>query len=117
MAFMVIVFYLWRRNKPIWFAAVPMLLMVVMPAWAMLWQMFNAGSGWFWPLRDMVIGQSEWHWQNSHLLFGFGVAIIALQAWMVVEAVMLWPRAKGVLEESLPPLETSEAALAAGRSC
>ena len=78
LAFMVIVFYLWRRNKPIWFAALPMLLMVVMPAWAMLWQMFNAGSGWFWPLRDMMIGQSEWHWQNSHLLFGFGVAIIAL---------------------------------------
>lgn len=115
LAFMVIVFYLWRRNKPIWFAAVPMLLMVVLPAWAMLWQMFNAGSGWCWPLWEMVHGAKPWQWQNSHLLFAFGVGIIGLQVWMVIEAVLLWPRAKGVLEQALPPLD--KAAMAGGRSC
>jgi len=35
LAFMVTVFYLWRRNKPIWFAAAPMVVMLIMPAWAM----------------------------------------------------------------------------------
>ena len=46
LAFMVTVFYLRRRNKPIWFAAAPMVLMIVLPAWALIWQMFNADSGW-----------------------------------------------------------------------
>jgi len=30
--------------------------------------------------------------------------MLALEAWMVVEAVLLWPRARGILEEPLPPL-------------
>jgi carbon starvation protein len=33
LAFMVLVFYLWRRRKPIWFAAIPMVFMLIMPAW------------------------------------------------------------------------------------
>ena len=41
LAFMVIAFYLWRRGKPVWFAVLPLVAMVVMPAWAMLWQMFH----------------------------------------------------------------------------
>ena len=32
LAFMVTVFYLWRRNKPIWFAIIPMVIMLIMPA-------------------------------------------------------------------------------------
>lgn len=111
LAFMVVVFYLWRRNKPIWFAVVPMIVMIVMPAWALLWQMFNTDvmpngnpGGWFWPLYAMISGQEDWAWSNSHLLFAIGLAVFALQIWMVVEAVTLWPRAKGVLEKELPPL-------------
>ena len=34
LAFLVIGFYLWRRNKPVWFLALPMLFMLIMPAWA-----------------------------------------------------------------------------------
>ena len=65
--------------------------MLIMPGWAMLWNMFNPKSGW---------------WQNSnYLLFGFGTAIMCLQIWMVIEGLLLWPRVKGVLEEALPPLE------------
>ena len=101
LALMVTAFYLWRRNKPIVFVAVPMVLMVAMPAWAMLWNLFNPDSGW---------------WQNEkYLLVGFGLAILGLQAWMVAEAVAAWPRAKGVLEEALPP--RSAANVAGGRSC
>ncbi|REK25889.1 MAG: carbon starvation protein A [Planctomycetota bacterium] len=90
LAFMVTVFYLWRRSKPILFACLPMLLMLLMPAWALWWQMLNPGQGWL--------------WTGQYLLFGFGLVITALQAWMVVEALLLWPRARGVLEETLPPL-------------
>ena len=120
LAFLVTVFYLWRRNKPIWFAVGPMLLMIVMPAWALTWQLFNSQSGWFWPLWAMLSGETAWAWQNSHLLFGIGLAAMALQAWMVVEALLIWPRAKGVLEDALPPLvprPALEAAAAGGRSC
>ncbi|MCG8451023.1 MAG: carbon starvation protein A, partial [Pirellulales bacterium] len=103
LAFMVTVFYLHRRNKPIWFALAPMLLMIVLPFWAMCWQMFNADSGWV-P-------------KQNYLLATIGGATILLQLWMIAEAVLAWPRAKGVLEESLPPLPTKEGQLAGGRSC
>jgi carbon starvation protein len=90
LAFLVIVFYLYRRNKPIWFALVPMIVMIIMPIWALGWQMFNAQSGW-------------WQ-QRNYLLFSVGGAALLLQLWMVAEAIAAWPRAKGVLEEMLPPL-------------
>lgn len=113
LAFMVTVFYLWRRGKPIMFAMVPMVIMLIMPAWALLWQLFNESSGWTWPLWGMVTGNSDWQWNNSHLLFGIGLATLGLQIWMVIEGLLIWPRAKGVLEETLPPLKPSDAGTAA----
>jgi carbon starvation protein len=100
LAFMVTVFYLWRRNKPIWFAAAPMVVMLIMPAWAMLWQMFNTEVN----LNGEVQG---WFWSGKYLLFGFGVTILLLQAWMIIEGALMWPKVKGVLEKSLPPLKST----------
>jgi carbon starvation protein len=90
LAFMVTMFYLWRRGRPIWFVAIPMTIMLIMPAWAMLWQMFNSESGWY-------------HKDQTHLLW-IGVAILGIQVWMIVEALLLLPRVKGVIEDGLPPL-------------
>jgi carbon starvation protein len=98
LAFMVTVFYLWRRGKPVWFAAIPMVVMLIMPAWAMLWNMFNPETGW-------------WH-SGKAFLFWNGAAILGIQAWMVIEALLLMPRVKGILEEALPPL--TKPALASG---
>ncbi len=93
LAFMVIVFYLLRRNRPIWFAVLPMVAMLVMPAWAMLWQMFNP-NGW---------------WANgNYLLFGFGLAVEALQVWMIAEGLLIWKKARGNYPE-LPPLDAAGA--------
>ncbi len=95
LAFMVLSFYLWRRSKPVLFAVLPMLVMLLMPAWALLWQMFNPENGW---------------WQNDkYLLLAFGGGILAMQVWMMLEGALLWSRVKGVIEEPLPPLTRSTA--------
>jgi carbon starvation protein len=86
LAFMVTAFYLRRRGKPIWFIVLPMVFMLIMPAWALIWQMQG-----FWTKGD-------------YLLVAGSAAILAAQAWMVWEGLTLWPRVKGVLEEPLPPL-------------
>jgi carbon starvation protein len=99
LAFMVIVFYLRRRNKPIIFALVPMIVMLIMPAWAMLWNMFNGQTGWF------------FNPEKQHL-FLFGVAVIGLQVWMMIEGLLVWSKSKGHLEEQLPELSTIRSAVA-----
>ena len=103
LALMVIVFYLWRRNKPVWFALIPTVAMCILPIWALSWQLFNGESGWFWQT-------------DKRLLTSIGLATAALQVWMIVEAFLLWPKAKGVMEETLPPLPAA-ANMASGRSC
>ncbi len=85
LAFLVIGFWLWRRGKPVWFLVLPMLFMLVMPAWAMLSQL----PAWWAPDS---LGGRNW------LLIVIAVATLALEAWMLVEAALLWPRVKGVVE-------------------
>jgi carbon starvation protein len=106
LAFMVTTFYLWRRNKPIGFVLIPMIFMIVLPAWALIWQLFNFQSGWWWS-------------SDKYLVAIIGTITLGLQIWMVVEAILIWPKAKGVLESPLPPLSESDTRLKAsgGRSC
>lgn len=94
LAFLVVSFWLWRRSKPVWFVALPMIFMLIMPAWAMLVQVF---------------GEEGWWDEGSYLLVFIAAVTLALEAWMLLEALLMWPRAKGVLEEALPPLETLRA--------
>jgi carbon starvation protein len=101
LAFLVLVFYLARRKLPFWFAALPAVMMLILPGWAMLDQIFYD----FWPNR-------------CWLLLGLGTVILVLQGWIALEAVRMWPRAQGVPEEALPPLQLKPATqLAGGRSC
>ena len=93
LAFMVTVFYLLRRNLPIWFAAIPMVVMLIMPAWAMFWQMFNPDTGWL--------------FTGKYLLFAFGVAVEAVQVWMIVEGLITLRTARGNYPE-LPPLHAPQ---------
>jgi len=87
LAFLVITFYLWRRGTSMWFLILPLLLMLVMPMWAMIYQLFIA-PGW-------LVAE-----QPNYLLGGIGLATIALEIWMIIEAVKLFPRVKGVIEEN-----------------
>jgi carbon starvation protein len=56
--------------------------MLLLPGWAMIHQI----------VTDFIPNQ-KW------LLVGFGVLIEVLQVWMIIEALLIWPRARGVLEE------------------
>lgn len=93
MSFLVVSFYLWRRGGAVWFIVVPMVFMLVMPPWAMVLQMVGSGSG-----------GAGWIADGKWLLVGVGVATILLEIWMVVEAVLLFPRVKGVLERGADSL-------------
>ncbi len=87
LAFLVISFWLWRRGKPVWFAAVPTVFMLIMPAWAMIVQ-----------IPGFVA-------EGNLILVFIAAVTLLLEAWLIVEAILMWPRAKGVLEQTLPPLK------------
>jgi len=80
-AFVVIIAWLRMTGRPWWFTAAPALLMLVMPAWALVWQ--------------MAIGNAEnpsWVTSGKWLLVVTGAIALALEAWLVVEAVARWKR-------------------------
>lgn len=82
LAFLVIVFWMYRQRMPIWFVIVPALFMLVLPAWAMAYQIFG-----------QAIGSSEsWIDQGRWLLVGIGTISLVLEAWMIGEALAAWKR-------------------------
>ena len=87
LAFLVIAFYLWRRKKPIWFLVLPLLLMIVLPTWAMIQQAYIGYDG-----------SDSWYEAERWLLVAIATITIVLQIWMVIEGLLLFPRARGVLE-------------------
>ncbi|MDC0497405.1 carbon starvation protein A [bacterium] len=84
LAFIVVAFWMWRRKLPVWFIVFPMALMLLLPAVAMLINLFGANGYW---------ATERW------LLFALGLASIAFEVWIIVEACIAWPKAKGVLED------------------
>jgi carbon starvation protein len=106
LAFLVISFWLWRRKLPIVFVALPLVFMLIIPPWALIVQLENN-------FGSKPDAPTNW------LLAAFAVSTLALEVWMVIEAVLLWPRARGVLEDVLPPISAKVVAPGddGGRSC
>ena len=102
LAFLVILFWMWRRNLPVWFVAIPACFMLILPGVAMSIELFRPGG---------------WLAKGDLLLVGIGVATLLLEIWMIAEALIAWPKAKGVLEETLPPLVPAAPQTDGGRSC
>ncbi len=98
LAFLVIAFFLIRHQRPVWFLLLPLAMMVVLPAWAMIHQ-----------TRDFYA-------QGNYLLVVLGVLVELLQAWMIIEGIVLWRKARGVLPAPLPPLKPT-ATNEGGRAC
>jgi carbon starvation protein len=84
--------------------------MLILPVWGLSWQMFHPQYGW---------------WvQGNFLLLAIGIVVLSVQIWIVAEGLMIWRRARGVLEEALPPLAVAtrpsgvgQAVSSGGRSC
>ncbi len=91
LALMVICFYLWRRNKPVLLVAMPLLLMLLMPAWAIIDDALIGSRG------SSFLGNGQW------LLLGFAVGTLALEVWMIIEGILLFPRLRGIREAPAPP--------------
>lgn len=106
LAFFIILFYLWRRGKPIFFLILPLLFMLVMPAWAMLAAIPT------WLGDDIKNGSDIWACITKNPQFTgsmdvknwplviIGVSTLLLEAWMIVEGMLLLPSVKGVLEST-----------------
>ncbi|MDB9741711.1 carbon starvation protein A [Akkermansiaceae bacterium] len=84
LAFLVILFWMKRRNLPIWFIAIPTIFMLIIPAWAMLYQIFIAAIG----------SNLSWIQQEQWLLVSMGLATILLEIWMIWEALIGWKKLK-----------------------
>jgi len=99
LAFMVITFWMWRRKLPVWFMVVPMIFMLILPAWALLYQIFVQAVG----------SETSWWADKNWLLIFIGLSALALEIWMIIEAIKAWPKAKGVLEENaLDQIDTGD---------
>ena len=82
LAFMVIIFWMKRQKLPVWFVMIPAFFMLVLPAWAMAYQIFVAAVG----------SDVSWIAQERWLLVGIGITSLVLELWMIIEAVAAWRR-------------------------
>ncbi|MFD2257113.1 carbon starvation protein A [Luteolibacter algae] len=91
LAFIVILFWMRRRNMRLWFVAVPAIFMLILPAWALSYQLFFQALG----KTQSWIGEGDW------FLGGFGIITLLIEIWMIVEAVRVWPKVRGELERQI----------------
>lgn len=81
LAFVVICFYVRSKGKPVWFLILPTFFMLVLPFWAMSLQLFFG-----------VPGVPSWLASGNWPLVFLGAASLALEIWLIIEAVILWRR-------------------------
>jgi carbon starvation protein len=77
LALLVVTIYLARRKSPAFFTFIPMAFMVIMTGWAML------------NLLNNFSGASNW------FLFSVGLIVLALEAWMIFESLIVLKRVYG----------------------
>lgn len=80
LAFLVIIFWMRRQRMPLWFVVVPAVFMLILPAWAMAYQIFGQAIG----------STQSWLEQGRWLLVAIGSLSLVLEAWMIIEALAAW---------------------------
>ncbi|MHC4975322.1 MAG: carbon starvation CstA family protein [Planctomycetota bacterium] len=76
MSFLVIGAWLIATKKPVWFIVVPAILMLVLPAWALVIQAFLGGEN-----------VESWWSAGNWILITISALTLALEAWLLVEVV------------------------------
>lgn len=94
LAFLVIIFWMKRQRMPLWFVVAPAIFMLILPAWAMSYQIFFQALG----------STESWIKQGNWLLVSIGVTSLVLEAWMILEALVAWRsfQKEGVAEVNTP---------------
>jgi len=77
LAFCVIGAWLIATRRPWWFVALPTVLMLILPAWAMGWQAFIGDDK-----------TASWVANGDWLLVGIASVIMLLEAWLVAEVLL-----------------------------
>lgn len=86
-AFLVILAWLRVTKRPLWFALLPAALMLVVPAAAMFWQAYIGNAD-----------NPSWFTSGNWLLVGVATVALALEAWLLTEALMRWRHAPDLLK-------------------
>ncbi len=84
LALMVVSFWLLRRGLPVLFAAIPMVFMLAIPTWA------------------LSIDLRRWIEGGSWVLVAVGSLVLGITIWLAIEGILLWKKARGVLEAPVP---------------
>lgn len=84
LALMVVSFWLLRRGLPVLFAVIPMVFMLAIPSWA------------------LSIDLRRWIEGGSWVLVAVGSLVLGITIWLAIEGILLWKKARGVLEEPVP---------------
>ncbi len=87
LAFIVITAWLIARRKPIWFIIPPAIIMLIVPAAAMIWQAYIGNAD-----------NPSWLAQRNWLLVAIATLTLALEAWLITETAIRW-RTKPSLKE------------------
>lgn len=77
LAFLVIGAWLIARKRPWWFLILPTALMIVLPAWALIWQAFVGDEA-----------NPSWLADQKWLLVVIAALTLLLEAWLVVEVAL-----------------------------
>ncbi|MBR5711000.1 MAG: carbon starvation protein A [Thermoguttaceae bacterium] len=75
----IIMIFVKRSGKPCYFLVIPLIIMTVLPLWAMILNMVN----WITTPGTSVCGPIT----NNHVLFAMGGAIVCIQLWILVECM------------------------------
>ncbi len=78
-AFIVIVAWLLATGRPKWFAIPPLVIMLIVPASAMVWQAFVGNAD-----------NPSWLSQQNWLLVSVATITLALEAWLIIETALRW---------------------------
>jgi carbon starvation protein len=69
---------------PVLFAAIPMVFMLAIPSWA------------------LSIDLQRWIEGGSWSLVAVGSLVLGITIWLAIEGILLWKKARGVLEDPVP---------------